>query len=94
MPPPPPLAPMVASRNGLAGAMVLGTEVLLGALPMEDLDLVVVPGGRQVVPNPNNPNVAASIAKGVRWRPAACLTPGARPRRAVNRRSGTTPSGS
>ncbi|EJW13104.1 hypothetical protein A33M_0596 [Rhodovulum sp. PH10] len=61
-----PLLVTVANRKGLVGAMVLGTEVLLGAIPMEDLDLVVVPGSRQVVPNPNNPNVAASIAKGVR----------------------------
>ena len=46
--------------------MVLGNEVLLGAIPMEDLDLVVVPGTRRVIPNPANPNIAASIAKGLR----------------------------
>lgn len=46
--------------------MVLGKEVLLGAIPMEDLDLVVVPGTRQVIPNPANPNIAVSIAKGLR----------------------------
>ncbi len=61
-----PLLVTVANRKGLAGAMVLGTDVLLGAIPMEDLDLVVVPGTRQVIPNPANPNIAASIAKGMR----------------------------
>jgi clan AA aspartic protease len=61
-----PLLLTVANRKGLAGAMVLGNEVLLGAIPMEDLDLVVVPGTRQVIPNPANPNIAASIAKGLR----------------------------
>ncbi len=61
-----PLLVTVANRKGLAGAMVLGTEILLGAIPMEDLDLVVVPGTRQVIPNPANPNIAVSIAKGVR----------------------------
>lgn len=61
-----PLLVTVANRKGLAGAMVLGTEVLLGAIPMEDLDLIVVPGTRQVIPSPANQNIAASIAKGVR----------------------------
>ena len=61
-----PLLLTVANRKGLTGAMVLGNEVLLGAIPMEDLDLVVVPGTRQVIPNPANPNIAASIAKGLR----------------------------
>lgn len=46
--------------------MVFGDEVLLGAIPMEDMDLVVLPGAQQVVVNPANPNIAVSIAKGVR----------------------------
>ena len=60
-----PLLLTVANRKGLAGAMVLGNEVLLGAIPVEDLDLVVVPGTRRVMPNPANPNIAGSIAKGL-----------------------------
>ena len=59
-----PILISVANRKGLAGAMVLGNQVLLGAIPMEDLDLVVLPGTQQVVPNPANPNIAGSIAKG------------------------------
>jgi clan AA aspartic protease len=61
-----PLSIAVANRKGLAGAMVLGDQVLLGAIPMEDMDLVVHPGTRQVIPNPANPNMAGTIVMGVR----------------------------
>jgi clan AA aspartic protease len=54
-----------ANRQCYAGAMVLGDEALLGAIPMEDMDLVVLPGARQVAVNPANPNIAVSIAKGL-----------------------------
>jgi clan AA aspartic protease len=54
-----------ANRQCYAGALVLGDEALLGAIPMEDMDLVVLPGSRQVAVNPANPNIAASIAKGL-----------------------------
>jgi hypothetical protein len=45
--------------------MVLGDEALLGAIPMEDMDLVVLPGTQSVAVNPANPNFAASVAKGL-----------------------------
>jgi clan AA aspartic protease len=61
-----PISIAVANRKGLGGAMVLGDQVLLGAIPMEDMDLVVHPGTRQVIPNPANPNIAGSLATGVR----------------------------
>jgi len=61
-----PLAISVANRKGIAGAMVMGNQVLLGAIPMEDMDLVVNPRTQQVVPNPDNPNIAGSTAVGVR----------------------------
>lgn len=61
-----PLAMACANRRCLGGAMVLGNEVLLGAIPMEDMDLVVRPGTFQVGPNPLNPNIAATVAMGVR----------------------------
>ncbi len=41
-----------ANRQCYAGAMVLGNQALLGAIPMEDMDLVVLPGTRQVEVNP------------------------------------------
>jgi clan AA aspartic protease len=52
------------NRECYAGAVVLGDEVLLGAVPMEDLDLVVVPSVRRVVVNPLHPHFAAGPAKG------------------------------
>jgi clan AA aspartic protease len=50
-------------RIGFAGALVLGDEVLLGAIPMEDMDLVVIPKTRTVDVNPTSPNVATSVVK-------------------------------
>lgn len=51
------------NRRCFVGAMVLGDEVLLGAIPMEDMDLVVRPLTREVLVNPESPNVAMSTAK-------------------------------
>lgn len=53
------------NRTGFAGALVLGDQVLMGAIPMEDMDLVVIPKKRTVDVNPNNPNIASSSALGV-----------------------------
>jgi clan AA aspartic protease len=55
----------VCFKNRLAfvGAIVMGDEVLLGAIPMEDMDLVVLPNQRSVDVNPLNPNFAAARAK-------------------------------
>ena len=44
-------------------ALVMGDQVLLGAIPMEDMDLVVCPKSRSIDVNPENPNIACSIAK-------------------------------
>ena len=51
------------NRIGFAGALVMGDQVLLGAIPMEDMDLVVIPRTRTVDVNPDSPNIASSIAK-------------------------------
>ena len=51
------------NRTGFAGALVMGDQALLGAIPMEDMDLVVVPKTREVMVNPNSPNIASSISK-------------------------------
>ena len=53
------------NRVGFVGALVMGDQVLLGAIPMEDMDLVIVPGSRTIDINPNSPNFASSIAKSV-----------------------------
>ena len=46
------------NRIGFAGALVMGDQVLLGAIPMEDMDLVVIPQKRLLDVNPNSPNIA------------------------------------
>lgn len=51
------------NRIGFTGALVLGDEVLLGAIPMEDMDLVIIPKTRTLDVNPNNPNVAVTVVK-------------------------------
>ena len=51
------------NRLGVMGALVLGTEVLLGAIPMEDMDLVVDPRRQTVDVNPASPNIASGIVK-------------------------------
>ncbi|MGH8627995.1 MAG: clan AA aspartic protease [Gammaproteobacteria bacterium] len=51
------------NRVGFAGALVMGDQVLLGAIPMEDMDLVVVPKTRPLDVNPESPNIASSIVK-------------------------------
>ena len=40
----------------------MGEQALLGAIPIEDMDLVVVPKTREVIVNPDSPNIASSIA--------------------------------
>lgn len=50
-------------RVGFAGALVMGDQILLGAIPMEDMDLVIVPKKRVLDVNPESPNIATSIAK-------------------------------
>lgn len=46
--------------------MVLGDEVLLGAIPLEDLDLHVDPRMGRLLPNPASPDRPTSLAMGVR----------------------------
>ena len=51
------------NRIGFAGAIVIGDQVLLGAIPMEDLDLVIIPKDRKLDVNPSSPNIGTSIVK-------------------------------
>lgn len=48
-------------RSCYAGALVLGDRVLLGAVPMEDMDLVISPTKQQVTPNPESPNLPSAL---------------------------------
>ncbi len=54
------------NRECYVGAVILGDEVLLGAVPMEDMDLVVSPPLKRVIVNPLHPNFAEGPAKGFR----------------------------
>lgn len=56
-----PIGLAVGDRECYVGAMVLGDEVLLGAIPMEDLDMLVDPARRQLVPR--DPRGPVSIVK-------------------------------
>lgn len=51
------------NRSCFVGALVLGDDVLLGAVPMEDLDLVISPSRQTVEVNPNSPNIPSSVVK-------------------------------
>ena len=51
------------NRIAYVGAIVMGDEVLLGAIPMEDMDLVVIPKQRLADVNPQSPNIASGKAK-------------------------------
>ena len=52
----------VAGRTCFVGAMVFGDEVLLGAIPMEGLDLLVDPARQELAPR--DPRGPVSMAKG------------------------------
>jgi len=58
-----PLEIRFKNRVGYGGALVLGDQVLLGAIATEDMDLVVCPRDRRIDVNPASPNVASSIVK-------------------------------
>ena len=51
------------NRNCFAGALVLGDEVLLGAVPMADMDIIVSPAHRKVIVNPESPNFPQALVK-------------------------------
>ncbi len=51
------------NRVGYVGALVIGDQALLGAIPMEDMDLVVTPRDQKLDTNPDSPNIATSFAK-------------------------------
>jgi len=51
------------NRVGFAGALVLGDQVLLGPIPMEDMDLIIIPKTRTLDVSPDRPNIASSIVK-------------------------------
>lgn len=61
-----PLKVTFGRRFCYVGALVFGDEVLLGAVPMEDMDLVVNPGRRQVTVDPASPDLPHARVKRTR----------------------------
>ena len=49
------------NRMCLTGALVLGEMVLLGAIPIEDMDLIIHPAQLKLTVNPQNPNIAGAL---------------------------------
>jgi clan AA aspartic protease len=45
------------------GALLLGDEVLLGVVPMEDMDLVLSPSQQKITVNPASPNIPHARVK-------------------------------
>jgi clan AA aspartic protease len=58
-----PLEIRFKNRIGFAGALVMGDQALLGAIPMQDMDLVVIPKTRTVDVNPASPNIGTTVAR-------------------------------
>jgi clan AA aspartic protease len=51
------------NRQCLVGALIVGDEPLLGAIPMEDMDVQISPSRQALVVNPDSPNIPTSVAK-------------------------------
>ncbi len=51
------------NRVCFVGALVLGDEVLLGAVPIEDMDLMISPSKQTIIVNPSSPNIPHARVK-------------------------------
>jgi len=51
------------NRSCFTGALVIGESVLLGAVPLEDMDLVLAPSRRTITVNPKSPNIPSAVVK-------------------------------
>ncbi len=58
-----PIKVSFGERFCYVGALVLGDEALLGAVPMEDMDLLVNPGRREVTVDPKSPDIPHARVK-------------------------------
>ena len=58
-----PIKVTFGKRFCYVGALVLGDEVLLGSVPMEDMDLIVNPSRRELTVNPASPNIPHARVK-------------------------------
>ena len=51
------------NRTCFTGALVFGDTVLMGAVPLEDMDLVIQPREQKLSVNPRSPNIPSAIVK-------------------------------
>jgi len=58
-----PVQVQFANRLCFTGALVLGDETLLGAVPMEDLDVLIDTARQRLIVNPDSPNIAVGPVK-------------------------------
>lgn len=56
-----PLLVEVFGRRAFTGAMVMGEGVLLGAIPMEVMDVLIDQRSQQLIPNPANPDMPGAM---------------------------------
>jgi clan AA aspartic protease len=49
------------NRGSFTGAMILGDTVLLGAIALEDMDLIVSPRDQKLTVNPASPNIPSAV---------------------------------
>ena len=54
------------NRGCMVGAFVLGNQVLMGSIPLEDMDLVLSPLDGTVKPNPRSPNIPSALVMDAR----------------------------
>ena len=59
------------NRTCFTGALVMGDSVLMGAVPLEDMDLVIPPSGQSITVNPKSPNIPSAVVKYAKARTAA-----------------------
>jgi len=57
-----PIRVAYGNRFCFVGALVFGDQVLLGAVPMEDMDLVIDPSRRKLTVDPASPDVPRARA--------------------------------
>ena len=53
------------NRTCFTGALVLEDSILMGAVPLEDMDLVIHPREQKLTVNPLSPNIPSAIVKPV-----------------------------
>lgn len=58
-----PIKVEMMGRDCVTAAAVMGDQVLLGAIPMEAMDLVLHPRSQTIRPNPESPNLPMFLAK-------------------------------